>query len=154
MVSARTQLTSSDKLLRSFSEFSPGVNLMWHSQTFISNNRIDPSWPPNFVLAIVDGSQREWGRIYSKSSVFFFYEFCNYNNSSTNSEVNPKHTEEGYDEMPAFHLDFHNSESSPSCYTCHLPLAIATTSHNPAATRWALRTQVANVSAKMWEEIL
>ena len=64
----------------------------------------------------------------------FVYEWLDCFNSSSYSEIYPNHAKEGDEEMPPCWLNFHNSESSSSYSTCHLPLAIATTFQNPAAT--------------------
>lgn len=62
-----------------------------------------------------EGSQREWGRIYSKRSFVSCIEHCACISSSKDSEVNLLHTEEGDDEVPGCHLNFHNSESPTAC---------------------------------------
>lgn len=67
--------------------------------------------------------------------IFFLNEHSDYLNSSSYSEVNFSwnYIEVG-DQMPAYCLNFHNSETSTSCDRHHLPVAIAIAFHNSAVS--------------------
>lgn len=126
-----------------FPRISLPVNLMWRSQTSISND--SPKLISQFCPC-----HREWGpertgkNLLWMEAVFCFYECCDYLNSSSYSVCLPL-------TFPQFCVIYILLYVSPPFSHCsHLPQS---SSHwrGPAICR-AFRTQKANKCNRMWEE--
>lgn len=113
----------------------PSVHLTWHSQTSLTSNSspklISQFCPPHRGVR----PERMGEESPLNGDFFFLNEYSDYPNSSSYSEVNFSwnYIEVG-DEMPAYCLNFHNSETSTSCDRHHLPVAIAIAFHNSAVS--------------------